>query len=612
MKKIIILVFTFISFQSFATIHSVSSLGDTGAGTIRDLIGAAAAGDTIDFLAAGTITLTSGEITISSDLVILSSGPANLTLSGNSANRILNITGGNVYISSVSFENGVVTGAGGAINNTSAGTVTLDKCILNFCSATTDGGAIVTSGNNLILDYCTISSNHANADGGGIRINDGVVQISSCTFNGNTCGVSGAGIRIASGTCSLTNSTISGNTATANGGGFEGTMNLINCTITGNNASNGGGAKPASSTFQNCIVFNNTAGGMGPDLDGSISSNGNNLIGNSSASGGFVSSDLLAVDPLIDVLGLNGGYTSTHALMSTSPCIDAGSCLSAPRIDQRDENRIGLPDIGAYEFGGTDFTVNVITDELCTGSNLIFGTQTLDTAGVFTEIFLSTDGCDSTVELTLSLLPVYNETKSAMICDGDSMNFGSQTLDSTGVYSETFISSIGCDSIVELTLAVVNPDLTITQSGKTLNASGTASSYQWIDCSTNQIIPNDTNQVFTATANGQYAVIVIENGCSDTSACFPVTTVNIKTAQKENLVSVFPTNAKEQVNIKFESIQQSILVKVIDVLGKTIIQTEYTNSKQVLLNLIELKAGNYFIQVETQDNTSIHRIIKNG
>ena len=107
-------------------------------------------------------------------------------------------------------------------------------------------------------------------------------------------------------------------------------------------------------------------------------------------------------------------------------------------------------------------------------------------------------------------------------------------------------------------------------------------------------------------------MIVIENGCSDTSACFPVTTVNIKTAQKENLVSVFPTNAKEQVNIKFESIQQSILVKVIDVLGKTIIQTEYTNSKQVLLNLIELKAGNYFIQVETQDNTSIHRIIKNG
>ena len=65
------------------------------------------------------------------------------------------------------------------------------------------------------------------------------------------------------------------------------------------------------------------------------------------------------------------------------------------------------------------------------------------------------------------------------------------------------------------------------------------------------------------------------------------------------------------MNIKFENTQQSISIKVIDVLGKIVIQNKYKNSKQVLMNLHELKSGNYYIQIETEVNTSIHRIIKN-
>src|SRR5207245_977056 len=72
----------------------VSNTNDSGAGSLRQaMLDANAAGgsNTIRFqLAAGpqTITLTSGQLTIASNLTITGPGAANLTLSGNNASRV--------------------------------------------------------------------------------------------------------------------------------------------------------------------------------------------------------------------------------------------------------------------------------------------------------------------------------------------------------------------------------------------------------------------------------------------------------------------------------------------------------------------------------------------
>lgn len=610
MKIKLLSILLLLNLGAFATVTSVTSLGDAGAGSLRDIILNANAGDTIDFSVAGTITLTGGEISISQNLVILSSGSANLTLSGNSANRIFNISAGKVYINSVSFENGVFTGSAGAVKNSSTDTVTFDKCVFNFCSATADGGAIHHDGAMLSMLECTITNNNANNDGGGLFINSGDVLISNSTFNGNTSGNAGAGIKVLSGTCTMINSTLSGNTAIGPGGGFDGTILSTNCTITGNSASDGGGANSANAEFQNCIIYNNTAAGSSPDLIGAIISNENNLVGDTTGSTGFLPSDIIGLDPMLDVLGFNGGFTTTHALMSSSPCIDAGFCRSAPRMDQRETPRVGYPDIGAYEFGGTAFVTNMVSQSICAGTQLSFGTLTLDTAGTYSQVFLSTESCDSTVELTLSLLSTYNETATDMICQGDSLTFGTQTIYIGGVYTELFSSVLSCDSSVELTLTVISPDLTVVQSGKTLNATATATSYQWLDCSTNQIIPNDTNQLFIATANGQYAVIITENGCTDTSACYPVTTVGISQNTFTDFVNVFPTDASDYVNVEFKAVNKITTLKIIDVLGKNVFQENYSDTKNIRIDITDLKPGNYFLQIETEENSSSHRFLK--
>ncbi|TAH42241.1 MAG: T9SS type A sorting domain-containing protein [Bacteroidetes bacterium] len=610
MKNYLLFLTLIFSAPVFSTTTSVTSLGDAGTGSLREIINTATAGDTIDFLVAGTITLSGGEIIINKDLVILSSGPANLTLSGNSSNRILNITGGNVFISSVSFENGVLSGSGGAIQNSSPDTVTIEKSVFNSCAAGIDGGGIKNTGMFLRIIDCTFTNNHAGFDGGGLYSSTGLVTIIGSTFNGNSCSISGAGIRTVGGTCKLINSTLSGNNATVSGGGFEGILDIMNSTITENNSQNGGGAKTTGAVFQNTIVYNNHVSGNSPDIAGPINSNGNNIFGDTSGCSGAIFSDLININPMLDILGLNGGYTATHAIMSTSPAIDAGTCLGAPSTDQRDINRVGFPDIGAYEFGGTPFVINQISESICNGDVYVFGNQNLDTAGVYMETFQTLADCDSTVELTLSIKQIYNETANATICIGDSLIFGSLTLLSSGTYTEQFSSSLNCDSTVELTLTVTEPDITVSQSGKTLSAAGTAESYQWIDCNTNQIIPNDTSRVFIALANGQYAVIVTENGCSDTSACYNVTTVGIATENFSSGISVYPTMVKSKTSVRFIESQKFVNIILMDISGREIHREKYSETNTLTLDLSICKPGNYFIQVESGEKNSIHRVVK--
>ncbi len=63
----------------------------------------------------------------------------------------------------------------------------------------------------------------------------------------------------------------------------------------------------------------------------------------------------------------------------------------------------------------------------------------------------------------------------------------------------------------------------VTQNANVLTADQASATYQWLDCNnTYSPIPNATNQTFTPSITGNYAVEITLNGCSDTSACFLV------------------------------------------------------------------------------------------
>ena len=89
----------------------------------------------------------------------------------------------------------------------------------------------------------------------------------------------------------------------------------------------------------------------------------------------------------------------------------------------------------------------VITEQICEGTQFDFLGTLLDVSGTYVDTLNSVNGCDSVVTLNLTVLDILRTNLTDSICDGESSYFNGQILTTTGTYSHTTISSIGCDSI---------------------------------------------------------------------------------------------------------------------------------------------------------------------
>jgi hypothetical protein len=235
------------------------------------------------------------------------------------------------------------------------------------------GGAIFAGGGSLIIDTSTFANNSAiggnGGDGGEIIPGEGghdcgMHGTGGVAFGGAVTNDNGATVTIHHGTISLNNAQ-GGNSgvnegmadkpprlvAEGTGGGIRvgpGSVTLDNTIIGGNTAANGAGDTTGAPT-------------PGPDVDGSVTSNGHNLLGNTTDATGFTGAgDITGVSPMLAPLASNGGPTKTMALMAGSPAIDAGVAAGA-MFDQRGKPRtfddpavLNAPtsdgtDIGAFE-----------------------------------------------------------------------------------------------------------------------------------------------------------------------------------------------------------------------------------------------------------------------
>ncbi|MBI1225229.1 MAG: T9SS type A sorting domain-containing protein [Bacteroidetes bacterium] len=114
---------------------------------------------------------------------------------------------------------------------------------------------------------------------------------------------------------------------------------------------------------------------------------------------------------------------------------------------------------------------------ICNGESFAFGNETYSQTGVYSQVFVAQNGCDSTVMLNLTILPELASSFSRSICSGESYPFGNETYSQTGVYSQVFAAQNGCDSTVTLNLNVIPaPFFNLTQTlcpGGSLTVNGT-------------------------------------------------------------------------------------------------------------------------------------------
>jgi hypothetical protein len=393
---------------------TVSTLFDGGEGSLRTAIqnaNNASGADVIEFNEnlTGVITLT-GQIQISDDVNIVGNGigAGGVEVNGNDAGRIFEVSGDpsrrlNVTISGLTLSDGDANAGGpglkdgGAILSLGPTTLTITDSLITSSRGSSGGGvAAIGIDNDLIIERTKILNNETTgvlSKGGAVFVFGRDFQFIDSTADGNFAVNSGGGIAIASDTAVIRNSTISRNTAGGGGGGgvdggLDNVVSIINSTIAENRASGGfsGGGVLALSTMSisNSTIVRNVdqvgrSGVSGVkafigshvsitssivaengdpqpftgfivDVGGTFASGGNNLIGNSTGSTGWIGTDILDVPSNMLELTNNGGPTQTILPEAASFANGNGSNPLGLQFDQRGEGfprNNGKIDIGA-------------------------------------------------------------------------------------------------------------------------------------------------------------------------------------------------------------------------------------------------------------------------
>ncbi|MGZ4779144.1 MAG: FG-GAP-like repeat-containing protein, partial [Thermoanaerobaculia bacterium] len=317
----------------------------------------------------------------------------------NNAGDFLDNTVGIMNITDTDFVSNSTTayflGSGGAISNTTAGTVTCTRCTIRNNSSGNGGGIDSDRHGVVNLVDSTVSGNTVSgiiaAFGGGIRVLDGALTISGSTIDHNhATGLGRGGALYVAGdagvepgssfatpfptSVSITNSTIANNNADALGGALGGRGGGIYAETTGSLSSLQINLRNVTMAFdsadllgneiyhdadavvaQSKIIAENTimksyVGTSPIDCttivlgNGGTTSNGGN-VGDCFSTGG---TDING-DPLLSTLTSAGGATQTIPLTAGSPAINHGTA-NCPPADQRGVFRDGPCDSGAFEY----------------------------------------------------------------------------------------------------------------------------------------------------------------------------------------------------------------------------------------------------------------------
>lgn len=286
---------------------------------------------------------------------------------------------------------------------------------------------------------------------------------------------------------------------------------------------------------------------------------------------------------------------------------------------QQDQNPDGgdyLEDAGGAYFysteadggGGECETIFYTQDvEICAGAVFIVGDSEYDEEGIYTDEFVTDEGCDSVVTTLLEVSDPITYEQEFILCFGESVTVGESTYSETGFYTDEFTTDGDCDSLVYTFVVVADPINTdVDVDGVTLEADEDGVDYQWLTCDPFEVIDGATDQTYVATENGFYAVIIDDGECVDTSDCHEVNTIGILEDDLGYVVSIYPNPSDGQFTISGDQLIGTEL-NVFNTVGELVYE-KTVNSNTVVIDLSNHSTGIYILEITSESGTKTTKI----
>jgi hypothetical protein len=230
-------------------------------------------------------------------------------------------------------------------------------------------------------------------------------------------------------------------------------------------------------------------------------------------------------------------------------------------------NAAGCDSIVTLNLFITQPTFSIDTNSSCEAYTWIDGNTYTESNNDATFVLTNAAGCDSIVTLNLNITQPTFSIDMHSACESFTWINGTTYTESNNSATYVLTNAAGCDSLVTLNLNITQIDANTSLLGETITANAAGATYQWIDCNNNSPIAGQTNQTFTPTVSGNYAVIVGQNGCEETSDCVAVTIISVAEISADEII-LFPNPSSGIFQIQStESIRN---VRVYDAVGKEI------------------------------------------
>lgn len=304
--------------------------------------------------------------------------------------------------------------------------------------------------------------------------------------------------------------------------------------------------------------------------------------------------------------GSPAGFGMQSVLLSSNNN-QAGDLTSATTPNTQIVNLNGVEYVDHQQVSSTGvFTVN------WTAPSAGFGNATIYAVGLSVNGNGGTSGDQVSSPVSLNLIESCSPATvvdTQVHCNSYTWTDGNTYTSSNNTATQILTSAQGCDSVVTLNLMINNVDVNVTQTNEQLSADASGANYQWLNCPSNTLIANETNQSFVPSIDGSYAVIVNQNGCVDTSACYSITGVGIIENSFGDSFVVYPNPTYGEFSVNLGENYKNVNTTITDLNGRVISSKIFYDQQLISLNIEEPK-GVYMLIVESDSEKAIIRLIK--